>query len=201
MVHRRARQEGQPAGGAAAGRPVDHLAGDELHDRRPAHRRLRAARPGGTIRLGRRLPRRDEGTAPGVLRGPVPAQRTAGRDAHIRRRRPHERPRGGGARRRRLVRKEHQHPEPDPRLLDPAGQRADRPGAGARPAVGQELRRVRSLYRRLSDRRDRRALRDRQPALHLVLDDRAPRVDTPGAAAAGGRLGIRVRHLPGRCAR
>ena len=50
----------------------------------------------------------------------------------------------------------------------------------------------------LPHRRHRRALRHRRQALHLVPDHRAARADPPGAASPGRRLGLRLRHLPGR---
>ena len=94
-----------------------------------------AARQDCALRLGRRLPRRHEEATSPVRRCAPGGGRQAGQDPHIRRRRAHERPRGRRARRGRLVRQEHQHPDAEPRLMGAArpGHNGPRPEAGPSP--------------------------------------------------------------------
>ena len=73
-----------------------------------------------------------------------------------------------------------------------------RPAAAGDARRDRALRHVQRLHRRVPDRRHRRALRARRAPLHLVSHDRAPRLDSRGAAAADRQPRLRLRRLPAR---
>ena len=163
------------------------------------HRRARSGdrRSHGALRLGRRLPRRDEGAPAAAWRRSWPSESTRDvrsrifvddgplveRDAAVRA--------GLGFRGK------------NTNLLTPIGSFVflgalltdveldfDAP-------VAEGLRHAVAVHRRLPDRRPRRGLSPRRRALHRLPDDRAPRPDRRRPAAAAGRVGLRLRHLPG----
>ena len=168
-----------------------------------AHGRL-----GGPVLLGRRARAgRRRGAAAAVrlarpLRAPArPARRAraAARRAlpRPRRREPARRPRGSAAGRGRLLRQEHDADHPRARLVGRARnarhRRRDRGDAAAR----SRLRPLPALHRRLPDGCARRAGRARREPLPLVLDA-GSRAGAGGVPRGARRIGVRLRHLPGR---
>ena len=147
---------------------------------RPRRRRDRGL--DRALRLGRRLPRRDEGAAraPGRARSrPRPARFSR---AHLR---GHRADRGarlrgrGGAR---GLGQEHLPAAPRARLVVLPGRGRDRPRAGAGRAAHRHVRQLHRLPRRLPHRRAPRALRARRHALHQLPDHRGEGRDPGGAA-------------------
>ncbi|MGF6547935.1 hypothetical protein QFZ96_003006 [Paraburkholderia youngii] len=74
----------------------------------------------------------------------------------------------------------------------PAADRRRNLARGRARNAGLALRQLRALHRRLSDRRDRRAVQGRRAALHLVSDDRAEGQYSARAAAADRQSGVRL---------
>ena len=68
----------------------------------------------------------------------------------------------------------------------------------SRRAVTAHCGTLHRVHRRVPDRRDRRAVRARRAALHLVSDDRAEGQHSRGAAAADRQSRVRLRRLPAR---
>ena len=149
------------------------------------------------LRLGTRLPQRHQGqTAP--LRPRTPRRRGPSRpNPLLRGRRPHERPRRRRAIRRRLVRQEHQHPHPHPRLLGIPRPGHNRPRSETRSPAQENLRPVHPLHPCLPHRRHHRPLRHRQPQVHILPHHRTSRPNSARTAPPDGRLGIRLRPMPG----
>ncbi len=121
-----------------------------------------------------------------------------GPDEDLRRHRPSPREELRRRRRPRVARQALEPPLPRGKLLvlsrrDPRSALPRTVGPRARP-----LRHLHPLHRGLSYRGDRRALRRRQPSLHLLPDHRAPRVHSPRAPAAHRKPDLRMRRLPGR---
>ena len=141
---------------------------------RPARGGCRATR--GTTRYAALRERLDE-----------LGRRLGGDVPRARRREPARRPRGGGARRGRLLRQEHDADHAAARLLGRARHARHRRRARADAAARADCGDVPPLHRRLSDRRARRARRPRLDALPLVLD--------AGAGADSGGL-PRARSAP-----
>ena len=145
-------------------------------------------RAGGALRLGPRLPRRDGAAA--RARSPRIWPRPAGarsqgyvdtgpvleRDLAAR----------AGPR---LDRQEHHAAHPRLGSWFFIGVLLTTAELGLRRAARRPLRHLPRLPRRLPDRRLRRALRARRPALHLLPDDRAPRRHRPRSAAPGWPAG------------
>ena len=157
------------------------LLGLRVHARRRPHRRLPRPPWAALRRPGRLAPSDGSRRSSKAFRrswvGPRPRHRRTSRD-RIRRQ-----ARVGDHARSRLVR--------TARINRGLGCTAGRRALEAR------VRQLQRMHPILSDRCDRRAGRDRRPALHLVPDHRArgrhPRRD----AAADGNVGVRVRPLPG----
>ena len=153
--------------------------------------------PGGPLRPREGLPRRHGRAAP-RLEARVRAAFPGVRDAALRGHRAGPRARAGGAGRDR--RRWGRTPccstaEGGSWFL--LGELFLEPRLDARPAARGPLRELHPLPRRLPDRRARRALPARQQPLHLLLDDRAPRARCPPRRRDGGRVGLRLRRLPG----
>ena len=102
-------------------------------------------------------------------------------------------------RRPRLARQAHAAADARGGLVFLPGRDLHRPAAAGDAAAIDALRHLHALHRRLPDRRDRRALRARRAALHLVPDDRARRQHPRGVAAADRQPRLRLRRLPARC--
>ena len=147
------------------------------------------ARGHRALRLGRRLSRRAARPAaragargwpttagPG-LRGVLVRRRRAGAGARVRR--------AGGPR---LDRQEHLPDQPAARVVDVPRRDPHQCRARARRARRRSVRHVHAVPRRVSDRRDRRAVRARCDAVPVVPDDRdARRASTSMARARSAR--------------
>ena len=146
----------------------------------------RPRRPGArldlALRLGRRLPRRDEGAArPGAGRGCA-----RGRSLRGERVRRHRARRGAGVRGRggpRRVGQEHLPAAPRARVVVLPGRDRERARPAARRAAAGPVRQLHRLPRRLPDRRAAGALRARRDALHQLPDHRGEGRDPRGARA------------------
>ena len=103
--------------------------------------------------------------------------------SRVRRQRP-DAGEGVRARRRaRLDRQAHESAQSQRRLVVLPRRDPHRPAAAGRRAGDQSLRHLPRVHRRLPDRRDRRALRARCDALHLLSHDRAAHRDSRSSSA------------------
>src|ERR671917_441675 len=162
-----------------------------------ASRERRRRRAGGAVRLGAGLPRGDQGQAVQVEGG---ARRGAGDEDQ-----------GPRLYRRGAAPRAVRGPEGWPRvlraellphrrghrvLLLPCGLDR-RPGTRARRARHGNLRALHPLHGPVPDGRDKGPWRGGREALHLLPHHRERRRDPARAARSGGRLGLRLRRLPG----
>ena len=143
---------------------------------RPVLDRDRRSRRGAdrALRVGRRLPR-------GRAAAPERALAVDARDASgavrgdgLRRHRPDPGARLRAARRHRLDRQAHLRHQRAARLVALPVDDPVQPAARAGSAGDRSLRHLHAVSRRVPDRRHRRAVRPRRPALPVVPDDRAP---------------------------
>ena len=105
--------------------------------------------------------------------------------------------RAGGPGRPGVVGQEHVPHQPRRRLVLLPRRDRHHPGADRGHARGRPLRLLHPVPGGLPHRRLPGALRPRRAPLHLLPDDRAEGVHSPGAARRRRRLGPRLRHLPG----
>ena len=181
-----------------------------------AHRSLgRLARPWSTTRvsvavdrrpravsryaLGRRLSRRPARAAPPLVQWMADTAGRGLRGLLLRRQRSGAGARVRGAGRARLDRQEHLPDQSEARVVDlPRARSLTNADARARCAGARSVRHLHPLPRRVSDRRDRRAVRARCDALPLVPDDRSEGRRRRRLRPCDSRAGLRLRHLPGR---
>ena len=150
------------------------------------------------LRLGRRLPRRDEGDARAPASSACGPRRAPSRPAPTST--PARSPRRPGPR----------PPGSAPGARTPAcSTPSTAPGSSSgevvtdldlprRRAARRHVRQLHGLPRRLPDAGPRRALRARRHALHQLPDDRGEGRDPGGAPRGRGPPRLRLRHLPGR---
>ena len=151
--------------------------------------RCRGGPPGALHVVGRlrRAARTARRSRPGD-RGELPGAR---------RREPACRPRSGRPERSRVLRQEHDADHPHPRVLGRARNTRQRSRARVDAGARHRLWGLQDLYRRVPDRRARRAGHARRDEMPLLLDA-GTHAHSRGVSRAARRTGVRLRHLPGR---